>query len=50
MRRMNQEITAQLTKTMQLTEHVGPAIDGDLASLVDKIMRENPSVYGIIHY
>lgn len=25
---------------MQLTEHVGPAIDGDLASLVDKIMRE----------
>ena len=48
MRRMNQEITAQLTKTLQLTEH--DAIDGDLASLVDKIMRENPSVYGIIYY
>ena len=29
-----------LTKTLQLTEHVGPTIDGDLASLVDKIMRE----------
>ena len=27
-------------KTLQLTEHVGPAIDGELASLVDKIMRE----------
>ena len=29
-----------ITKTLQLTEHVGGAIDGDLASLVDKIMRE----------
>ena len=28
------------TKTLQLTEHVGPVIDGELASLVDKIMRE----------
>ena len=28
------------TKTLQLTEHVGPAIDRDLVSLVDKIMRE----------
>ena len=28
------------TKTLQLTEHVGPAIDWELASLVDKIMRE----------
>ena len=27
-------------KTLQLTEHVGPAIDGELASLLDKIMRE----------
>ena len=27
-------------KTLQLTEHVGPAINGELASLVDKIMRE----------
>ena len=27
-------------KTLQLTEHVGLAIDGELASLVDKIMRE----------
>jgi len=31
---------SKLTKTLQLTEHVGPAIDGDLASLVDKITRE----------
>ena len=28
------------TKPLQLTEHVGPVIDGELASLVDKIMRE----------
>lgn len=27
-------------KTLQLTEHVGLAIDGELASLADKIMRE----------
>lgn len=27
-------------KTLQLTEHVGPAINGELASLVDKIIRE----------
>ena len=29
-------LISKLTKTLQLTEHVGPAIDGDLASLVDK--------------
>ena len=33
-------LNSKLTKILQLTEHVGPAIDGDLASLVDKIMRE----------
>ena len=33
-------LISKLTKTLQLTEHAGPAIDGDLASLVDKIMRE----------
>ena len=33
-------LISKLTKTLQLTEHVGPAIDGDLASLVHKIMRE----------
>ena len=33
-------LISKLTKTLQLTEHVGPAIDGDFASLVDKIMRE----------
>lgn len=33
-------LITKLTKTLQLTEHVGPAIDGDLASLVEKIMRE----------
>ena len=33
-------LISKLTKTLQLTEHVGPAIDGDLASLVDKIRRE----------
>ena len=33
-------LISKLTKTLQLTEHVGPAIDGELASLVDKIMRE----------
>ena len=27
-------------RTLQLTEHVGLAIDGELASIVDKIMRE----------
>ena len=32
-------LISKLTKTLQLTEHVGPAIDGDLAFLVDKIMR-----------
>ena len=36
-------LISQLTKTLQLTEHVGPAIDGELASLVDKIMREKGS-------
>lgn len=30
----------KLTKTLQLTEHVGPTIDRELASLVDKITRE----------
>ena len=30
-------LITKLTKTLQLTEHVGPAIDGELASLVDKI-------------
>ena len=30
-------LISKLTKALQLTEHVGPAIDGDLASLVDKI-------------
>ena len=33
-------LISKFTKTLQFTEHVGPAIDGDLASLVDKIMRE----------
>ena len=33
-------LISKLTKTLQLTKHVGPAIDGDLACLVDKIMRE----------
>ena len=33
-------LISKLTKTLQFTEHVGPAIDGDLASLVNKIMRE----------
>ena len=33
-------LISKLTKTLQLTEHVGPAIDGDLAPLVDKIMRQ----------
>ena len=36
-------LISKLTKTLQLTEHVGPAIDGDLASLMDKIMREKAS-------
>ena len=36
-------LISKLTKTLQLTEHVGPAIEGDLASLVDKIMREKAS-------
>ena len=36
-------LICKLTKILQLTEHVGPAIDGDLASLVDKIMREKAS-------
>ena len=30
----------KLSKALQLTEHVGPPIDEELASLVDKIMRE----------
>ena len=33
-------LISKLTKTLQFNDHVGPAIDGDLASLVDKIMRE----------
>ena len=33
-------LISRLTKTLQFTEHVDPTIDGDLASLVDKIMRE----------
>ena len=33
-------LISKLTKTLQLTEHVGPAINEDLASLKDKIMRE----------
>jgi len=33
-------LISKLTKTLQLTEHVGPAINGDPASLLDKIMRE----------
>ena len=33
-------LISKLTKTLQFTEHVGPAIDGNLVSLVDKIMRE----------
>jgi len=33
-------LIAKLTNTLQLTEQVGPAIDGELASLADKIMRE----------
>ena len=40
-------LISKLTKTLQFTEHVGPSIDGDLASLVDKIMR-SIKVYGII--
>ena len=36
-------LISKLTKTLQLTKHVGPAIEGDLASLVDKIMREKVS-------
>ena len=35
-------------KTLQLTEHVGLAIDGELASLVDKIMREKADEYNIM--
>ena len=33
-------LISKLTKTLQFTKHVGPAINGDLASVVDKIMRE----------
>lgn len=33
-------LITKLTKTLQLTEHVGPAIDGELGLLVDKIIRE----------
>lgn len=36
-------LISKLTITLQLTEHVGPAIDGDLASLMDKIIREKAS-------
>ena len=34
-------LIAKLTNTLQLTEQVGSAIDGKLASLAGKIMREN---------
>ena len=33
-------LITKLTKILPLTEHVSPAIDGELASLVDKIIRE----------
>ena len=33
-------LITKLTKTLQLTEHVGPAIDGELGLLVDKIIGE----------
>ena len=33
-------LITMLTKTLQLTKHVGPTTNGELASLVDKIMRE----------
>lgn len=36
-------LISKLTITLQLTEHVGPAIDRDLASLMDKIIREKAS-------
>ena len=36
-------LISKLSETLQLTEHVGPAIEGDLASSVDKIMREKVS-------
>ena len=33
-------LITKLTKTLQLTKHVGPTTNGELASLVDKLMRE----------
>ena len=33
-------LITKLTKTLQLTKYVGPTINGELASLVDEIMRE----------
>ena len=33
-------LISKFTKTLEFTKHVGPVIDGDLASLVDKIMGE----------
>ena len=33
-------LITKLTKTLQLTKHVGPTTNGELASLVDKVMRE----------
>ena len=45
-KRLNQQgknsnpLITKLTKTLQLSEHVGPAIDGELASRLHKIMRE----------
>lgn len=33
-------LISKLTMIMQRTEHECPAIDGELASIVDKIMRE----------
>ena len=33
-------LITKLIKTLQLTDHVGPAIDGELVLLVDQIIRE----------
>ena len=33
-------LITKLTKTLQLIKYVGPTINGELASLVDEIMRE----------
>lgn len=39
-RKNSNPLNTKLTKTLQLTEHVAPTIDGDLASFVDKLSRE----------